>query len=204
VEVKNFSDVTFTNAAAGEFVARIATLNVPDRNGDVLLPGAFRDSLARWQAKGLRIPVIFAHAHRSPDAYVGEVAPENVRETDNAVVVHGRLYLDEAAGSKVFKSLQRKTLSEWSFAFIPTRAKKLSNGTREIAALDLLEVGPVLIGAGIDTATLSVKAADVRTALAGFRRSHEQLAAAEQDLARMRQRLWLARAEHDLVARATR
>ena len=41
----------------GTFEAIVAVFNNIDRYGDKIIPGAFADSLAEWQAKGRPIPV---------------------------------------------------------------------------------------------------------------------------------------------------
>ena len=67
----------------------------------------------------------------------------------------GKFYLDEPEANKVFRQLQRKTLREWSFAFLPVVQKAMAKG-REFLKVDLREIGPCLIGCG-DTQTLAVK-----------------------------------------------
>jgi HK97 family phage prohead protease len=182
MDIKSFADVTLKSGPEGSFTALIASFDKPDKAGDVLRRGAFSRTIAQWQASGSRIPVIFSHAWRDPQAHIGEVDPVDIRETAAGVEATGHLYLNEANGAKVFSQLQRKTLREWSYGFTIQRFKTLADGCRELLAVDLIELGPCVIGVG-DTATLATKAEDVQAALAAHRR---QLVAAQLEPYRAR------------------
>ena len=66
--------------------------------------------------------------------------------------------MDEPRAAKVFKQLERRALSEWSFSAVVRDARDLPTGGRELLELHLLEIGPTLVGVG-DTATLEVASA---------------------------------------------
>ena len=50
----------------GEFSALVAAFNNVDRGGDVIRPGAFKKTLARWRSSGKRIPVVWSHRVQRP------------------------------------------------------------------------------------------------------------------------------------------
>jgi uncharacterized protein len=154
--MKTFDRVDVKAGPEGRFVALIATFNKADKSGDVIRPGAFAASITRWQASGARVPVIYSHRHGDPQAVVGEVEPTDLRETALGLEASGLFYLDEANGAKVFKQMQRRTLKEWSFGYLVQKAKTLAAGTRELLQIDLLELGPTLVGMG-DTSTIGLK-----------------------------------------------
>jgi HK97 family phage prohead protease len=201
METKVVAQIEVKSEPAGEFTALVATFDKPDKTGDVIRPGAFRDTLADWRASGSKVPVVFSHEWSNPQMHIGECDPADLEETATGFQAKGRFYLDEANGRKVFTQLQRKALREWSFAFLITKSKQLARGAREILGLQLLEIGPCLSGVGT-SATLTVKAAgvaDVRRIVQRQAMRRAELAPVEAALAATSQRLSLARAEHDLA-----
>src|SRR5687768_7764238 len=153
-ETKTFS---VEPKAEGRFKALVSTFNIPDKTGDIVRPGAFRGSLERWRATNGRIPVVFSHQSSDPLLHIGEATPHNAMETSLGLIVSGHLYLDEERGAKTFRQLQRGALREWSYGFLIKQSRPLANGGRELLELDLVELGPTLVGAGT-TETLEVRA----------------------------------------------
>ena len=163
-------------AEPGTVVAQIATLNVVDRDGDVTLPGAFdpkahqRISLYNHSSAGMfgsRLPVGIG----------------SIEEAGDKVIFTGQINLALADGQELHKALQfdamHGTPSEWSYGF---RILEAGEGEHEdqkvrfLKQLDVFEVSPVILGAGIGTETVAVKsgtpitehAAAVESTLAGF------------------------------------
>jgi hypothetical protein len=66
-----------------------------DSYGDVVMPGAFADSLAAWKASGNPIPVYYSHRMDDPDFNIGYVL--DAEETDKGLQVHAKLDLDDDA-----------------------------------------------------------------------------------------------------------
>lgn len=150
------------NQEQGVFEALVAVFNNIDRGGDKILPGAFADSLAEWEAKGRPIPVVFAHQWDNLDAHIGQVL--EAKETDEGLFVRGRLDMDEPFAQRVFKKMQAGTLAEFSFAYDIVESAWIDQGEkatprhfRELRKLDLLEVGPCLVGMNPDTQLLDLK-----------------------------------------------
>jgi HK97 family phage prohead protease len=158
METKRCDRIDLKADATGEFHALISTFDRVDKYGDVVRRGAFTETIARWRARGDKLPVIFSHRADDPEMHVGEIDPREVREGVTGLEARGRFYLDEPVGRKVHAQIQRKALSEWSFAYRVIRAKPRPKGGRELLCVDLLEIGPCLAGVG-ETATLDVKAA---------------------------------------------
>jgi HK97 family phage prohead protease len=144
--------------AKGIFEAIVAVFNNVDRAGDKILPGAFRDSLADWEAKGRPIPVIFAHQWDNLDAHIGQVL--EAKEVPDGLFVKGQLEMDEPFAARVWKKMLAGTLAEFSFAYdIVEAAQVKADGEwiQELRKLSLLEVGPCLVGMNPDTQLLGVK-----------------------------------------------
>lgn len=141
----------------GTFEAIVAAYNV-DRIGDKIIPGAFKDSLAAWEAKGRPIPVIFSHQWENLDAHIGQVL--EAKEVADGLYVKAQLDMDEPFAQRVWKKMNAGTLAEFSFAYDvvdAAQAKQDGEYVNELRKLDLLEVGPCLVGMNPDTQLLDVK-----------------------------------------------
>ena len=145
--------VNVKNAELGEVEAVFATLNVKDHDGDVIEPGAITDGAS---------VVISPYGHKvwsdHPPVGVG-----TIHEVGNELVMKGRYFLDTDAGRNDFhtvKGLAEAGKGEWSFGLVNIKATKdTKNGISAnfIQSVDVPEVSPVFIGAGIDTRTLVAK-----------------------------------------------
>lgn len=144
--------------AKGIFEAIVAVFNNVDRIGDKIIPGAFKDSLANWEAKGRPIPVIFSHQWENLDAHIGQVL--EAKEQDEGLYVKAQLDMDEPFAQRVWKKMKAGTLAEFSFAYDAVdeaQSKVDGEYVNELRKLDLLEVGPCLVGMNPDTQLLGVK-----------------------------------------------
>jgi uncharacterized protein len=149
----------------GTFEALVAVFGNVDRGGDRIVPGAFKDTLAKWSASGDPIPVIFNHAWSDAHAHVGVV--DQAMETPKGLLVKGKLDVsDNDVARQVYKLMKRRTLKEFSFGYeVPKGGeKRAKDGANELLAIDLVEVGPTLKGMNDSTELLAVKSALVADA----------------------------------------
>ena len=151
-----------TDEALGQFEALVAVFNNVDRVGDMILPGAFEGTLAAWQEKGAPIPVIYSHEWDNLDAHIGEVL--EAKEVEEGLWVKAQVDLEEDFAKRVFKKMQRGTLRQFSFAYDVIESAQVDRGEKEnpryvneLRKLDLLEVGPCLVGMNPDTQLLDLK-----------------------------------------------
>jgi len=143
--------------AKGTFTALVSAYS-EDREGDTILPGAFKNTIARWAASGKRIPVVWQHHTHDPDNIVGWVDPATVKETDDGLEASGQIDLSTDRGKSVFRLLQQDSMS-WSFGYvIPPDGRTKDNNLSEV---DLLEITVTPVPANADTRTLAVKTLDV-------------------------------------------
>lgn len=177
--------------ASGLFAARVSAFGNVDLNGDRVIAGAFKRTIANWRAKGDPVPVIESHAHDDLGKVIGEAHAENMKETKDSFVVAGRMFLRESdpnhdRAREVFDLMKRKLITAWSYAFtVPEGGERIAkDGVREITDLDLIEVGPTLLGANPEARTIALKAA-LTEIKAGRRHSDATL----RVLTRMRQEL---------------
>jgi HK97 family phage prohead protease len=152
-EFKNLDD-------AGTFEATVAVFGNVDKGGDRIMPGAFKKTLAQWEASGDPIPVIFNHDWGTPDAHIGVV--EKAVETKQGLLVKGRLDIeDNPVAKQVHRLMQRRSLKEFSFGYsVPDGGeKRAKDGANDLIEIELAEVGPTLKGMNPATELHSVKSA---------------------------------------------
>lgn len=166
--------------AAGEFEALVSVFNNVDSYGDVVLPGAFADTLAAWSAKGDPIPVIWSHQWSDPDSHIGEIV--KAEERPEGLWVRGRIDLDEDSpkARKINRLLKGRRVTQFSFAYDEVESgpgKRDDRDVWELRKLDLHEVGPCLIGVNRQTELLAAKAAETENTAAPWRALVEHAAA---------------------------
>ena len=136
----------------GVVTAVFATLNVKDHDGDVTLPGAFGDQEA---------PILPTH-----DRSAMPLGKAIIREEKAEAIAELHFNLDTAAGRDWFSALKfdfenGTPRQEYSYGFdVLEREGGMFNGepVQLLKKLKVHEVSPVLLGAGISTRTVAVKA----------------------------------------------
>ena len=140
----------------GQGQAIIATLNVEDHDGDVILPGAI----------GKEQHASILPAHNRGAASMGKAI---VREVGNHLIADFMFNLDpdhktarEWHSSLKFDKENGVPVQEWSFALVNMKTEQGPFGESDrrvnfIKSFEIPEVSPVLRGASIGTGTLSIK-----------------------------------------------
>lgn len=157
----------------GTFEALVSVTNVPDTGGDIIMPGAYKQTLLK------RLPkVCWSHSWEHP---IGKVlAAEELMPGDRrlpakllaqgagALWVKGRFNLATQRGRDAYNDVKfwsepdgSGTTSEWSIGYDcqgkEGKSRRNDDGYREIYQLALYEVSPVLFGMAENTGTLTVK-----------------------------------------------
>lgn len=140
---------------SGEFEAIVSAFGNTDAVGDVVLPGAFKNTLEKWQKSGDPIPVIWSHDHGNPDAHIGQVLES--KETDKGLWVKGLLDMEEPFAAKVHRLMKSRRVTKFSFAYDMKDYEENDQGGFNLKELDVWEVGPTLIPANDATDLLAVK-----------------------------------------------
>lgn len=168
-ERKGLLSFEFKAEQEGSFRATFSRFNVIDRDGDVTMPDAFQ--------KGQEVRIAqWGHNWGSPVIGKGAIDFDEERAW-----VDGAFFLDTTAGLDTYKAVKNLgALQEWSYGFA---IKERSFGefgdppqhVQFLRRLDVFEVSPVMIGAGIGTGTDAIKGATladesetVLAAVAGF------------------------------------
>jgi HK97 family phage prohead protease len=164
--------VTFVKAGPqdglqeGQFEALVSVMGNKDSYGDVVMPGAFDETLAEWKASGNPIPVIWSHRSDDPDNHIGVVleAAEKTIGGKTGLWVKGQLDTDPEARKalQVSRLLRGKRVTQFSFQYdVRDGAHATSEELGdyyELRKMRLYEVGPTLIGANQATELLNAKA----------------------------------------------
>ncbi len=135
----------------GKFRAVFATLNVVDHDGDIILPGAIE------QGKKVRISA-YNHSSWNGSLPVGKGV---ISEVGDKLVVDGQFFLDTQMGAETYKVVKNlEDLTEYSFGFDIDEMDYQQVGDKKVRLLkklDVYEISPVLLGAGIGTGTVDIK-----------------------------------------------
>ena len=156
-DVASFKALPESDGDKGHFQALVSVFGNVDVVGDRVLPGAFAKSLTRWQERGDPIPIIWSHEWGNPQAHIGAADPNDVVETEDGLVVKGRLDLDNPFAAQVFRLLKERRVREFSFGYSIEAERPGKDGANELVDLDLIEAGPTLKGANPNTELLAVK-----------------------------------------------
>ena len=143
--------------ATGEFEGYGSTfLGEPDSVGDIVMPGAYADSLKEHAARGSMPKMFWQHDPHQP---IGKWL--DAKEDDKGLVMRGRLNMGVQRGKEAYELLKAGDIDGLSIGYhIRKHTEDKDRGVWLLEKVDLFEVSVVSIGANrnatIDTA--SVKA----------------------------------------------
>ncbi|MBI2720365.1 MAG: HK97 family phage prohead protease [Rhizobiales bacterium] len=145
-------------SGTGVFVGYASLFGARDGTGDVVLPGAFRDSLMRRGADGIRM--LFQHNPAEPIGTWLEM-----RENAKGLYVRGRLDCNVQRGRELLSLLESGGLDGLSIGFkTVTAVRDRASGTRRLHRVDLWEISlvtfPMLPGARVSAVTPARAAAE--------------------------------------------
>lgn len=164
METKSFA-VKAPSDGGHSFVGYASTWTEnPDSYGDVVVKGAFADSLKTLGESGRSLPVLWSHEFDNPASYVAKVV--EAVEDDHGLKIVGEFF-DDPDALKVWRLLKEGLVNEMSFAFDIVHSDVTEvdgKEVRRLKKLNLYEVSVVMFGANSDTSIESVKAADRLTA----------------------------------------
>lgn len=177
MESKSFSLKALDEKGSGSAV--VATLDVVDRDGDVIRPGAFGSQ---------HVAVLPAH-----DSRVVPLGKAVLSEKGNEAIAAFTLNQEIQSGKDWTSHLKRdleqgEPIQQWSFRFDVLKESFGAFGdnpkVRFLEELKVWEVSPVLVGAGVNTRTLEAKAAKDKEAARRQAEEQEARMAAEKEFIR--------------------
>jgi len=137
----------FQIAPDGVFEGYASLFNVPDLGRDVVLEGAFRDSLRQRGARGIRM--LFQHDPAEPIGVWSELG-----EDARGLFARGRLATDVGRAREILALVRAGAIDGLSIGFRAVSARREGkSGLRRLARIDLWEISivtfPLLPGARI-------------------------------------------------------
>lgn len=161
VQVKAIDD---ESQESGEMVAYASVFNNIDRYGDVVMPGAFANSLKEYEEAERPIPLLYGHDFYDPFANIGAVT--EAVEDEKGLKVTATFDLENPKAAQVFRLVKEKRLTQMSFAYDIVEAGMAERDgvpVYELKELKLLEVSVVPIGANPETEILDAKSFESMT-----------------------------------------
>ncbi|WP_312056839.1 HK97 family phage prohead protease [Acinetobacter courvalinii] len=124
-----------------------------DWYNDVILPGAFTASLAKWRAKKKMPPVLWNHNDSEP---IGIYT--NIYEDEKGLFVEGKLLIDDVPRAKSTHALLKAgAIDGLSIGYSTKKANQQGNGVRELIEVDIGEISIVTQPANERSLITSVK-----------------------------------------------
>lgn len=122
---------------ARQFQGHGSVFSNRDLGGDIVVPGAFRRSLARHKAEGTRPLMFWMH---KPDHVPG--VWEEIKEDEGGLFVRGEL-VDTQLGNEMRTLLKHKAVRGLSIGYRPVEVDYDVDGNRLLKEIDLWEVSIV-------------------------------------------------------------
>ena len=155
-EVKLLAEPVRTTDADGVFEGYASLFGVADLGRDVVMPGAFADSLRRRGAAGIRL--LWQH---DPSEPIGRWL--SIAEDARGLRVRGRLNLAVERAREIHALLREGAVDGLSIGFRVLRARpERATGLRHLEALDLWEISLVTFPMLPDARVSAVKRQDPR------------------------------------------
>ena len=180
MEPDGFKSVPFKVKAAGpddgltegQFEGYASVFGNRDSYGDVVVKGAFAESLAEWREKGDPIPLLWGHDFQDPFSNIGAI--DSAEEDDHGLKVRGTFDLDNPKAAQVYRLAKGRRTTGMSFAY-ETRDEERKEDANYLKQLHIFEASIVPVGAnplagveavkaGADTLAYSLKAGRVLSA----------------------------------------
>jgi HK97 family phage prohead protease len=157
------TDATVTDLGYFEAIAAAYTV---DRQNELIVKGAFEDSITAWKHQGRPVPIHWNH-QGSAENVIGSVDPQTMVEVDEGLVVEGQLDLETSeVAREAWRSMKAGRIA-LSFGYVVTSDFKREDGVRELLGVDLYEISLTPSPANPDTRITSMKSARGADDLAG-------------------------------------
>lgn len=144
----------------------------PDSYGDVVMKGAYTDTLAAHKSAGTMPMMLWGH--QSGELPIGDWL--DMEEDDKGLFVKGQVDLDDPVGERVHRALKRKSVRGLSIGYetLQSSPDPKRKGVRRLEKLDLWEVSPVNFPAKHQAQITGVKGEDSFAAWMAGGRPHQR------------------------------
>lgn len=149
MKTKSFQLSEFKSDEEGSFKAVFSTFGVKDHDGDVTMKDAF--------TRGQKVSIMqYGHQWHKPPIGKGMIDFDG-----DKAWVEAKFFLNTFQGMDTYKTIKNmEDQQEWSYGFnVVEEESGMHNGQKAniLKKLDVFEVSPVMLGAGIGTRTESIK-----------------------------------------------
>lgn len=128
-----------SGSEAGQVDGYASVFGIMDRVGDIVLPGAFKASLADWKRRKKAVPMLWQH---HPDDPIGVWS--DIAEDEKGLKVSGSLILDVARATEVRALAQKGAIGGLSIGFRTLDYEiDRQTGARRLKKLELWEISLV-------------------------------------------------------------
>lgn len=146
-----------TTTETGVFTGYASVFNNVDLANDVVVPGAFVETLQSYGPNGENIPCYWNHVLDDPRMCIGWTL--EAREDEHGLFVRVQLDLGSDVGAKAYRMLQRGLVRQMSITYIVEQeTPDKDTGVWYLQKLKLFEVSVVPIAANQEAGILDVKA----------------------------------------------
>lgn len=155
---------TTEETVAGTIEGYASVFNLLDRGGDIVVPGAFKKSLADWRKKKQLPPMLWSH---NPDEPIGVWT--EISEDEKGLKVTGELILEVQQAKEAHALLKRKALSGLSIGFRTLEDEyDRQTGARHLKRIELWEISLCTIPMLPEAQISGVKAASAAELIKRF------------------------------------
>jgi len=161
-------DFAFELKAAddGTFEGYGSVFNITDRGGDIVIPGAFANTLAEAKKAGRMPAMLWQHNQREPIGVYSEMSEDAV-----GLRVKGRLALKTQRGSEAYELMKMGALTGLSIGYrVRDDSWDRVTGVRTIKQADLVEISPVTFPMNDASRVSAVKTIEDLDSLSEFER----------------------------------
>src|SRR3954452_9313801 len=110
----------------GTFTA-LASAYTLDRQGERVVPGAFKETIRRWLDSEKQVPLAWNHGKGAADL-IGSIEPESMHETDVGLEVEGQLDLESSElAREAWRSIKANRVGR-SFGYLVEQERKGADG----------------------------------------------------------------------------
>lgn len=137
----------FAPSDSGRFIGTASAFGVVDRHGDVVMRGAFADSLTAWERRSARMPLLWQH---KGDDQIGHVI--RAEETDHGLEIEAAIIPGTPSADRALRLLEAGGMAlSIGFTIRENGARLRADGVRELVAIDLAEISVVSVPSNPET-----------------------------------------------------
>lgn len=148
----------------GQMRAYASIFGNVDSYGDVVMKGAFTDSLKEWKASDRSMPLLYLHNLSDPFMNIGVI--EEAEEDSKGLKILAQYDLDAESpvARKVYGLVKGRRINELSFAYDVVKSVMVDDKDRpkvwrELHAVKIHEASVVPFGANPETEVIAIKSA---------------------------------------------